>query len=100
MGMEADIDVMLADSEVSVVFGSFSGKCLEDVADQDMLGNVTSALGEVRVITIRTAAFPGLVVGSTVSISGSDQYPDGNYKITDRKRVADGRLTLCALGNP
>lgn len=92
MDLEADIDIMLADSGVDMVFGEYSGKCLEDVSDQDMLLNVTAALGEVRIVTIRTAAFPGLGVGDAVSVDGN------SYRIIDRKRVADGRLTLCALG--
>lgn len=92
MDLDADIDIMLADSGLDMTFGAFSGKCLEDVSDEEMLPGVSAALGEVRIITIRTSAFPGLEVGSLVTVDGT------SYKLIDRKRVADGRLTLCALG--
>lgn len=94
MNLESDIDVMLADFGVAMVFGGVSGKCLVDLADQDMVPTITAALGEVRVATIRTAAFPGLAVGSSVTVDGTA------YKVLDRKRVADGRLSIIALGTP
>lgn len=92
MDLDADIDTMLADFGELMSFGVFTGKCLVDIADQDMVPTFTAALGEVRIVTVRTSAFPGIAVGSTVSIGGI------SYQVKDRKRIADGRLTMIALG--
>lgn len=94
MDLEADIDVQLADFGKLMAFGAFSGKCLVDLADQDMLPTITTAIGETRVGTIRTTAFPGIVVGSSVSVDGK------TYTVRDRKRMADGLLTMLELGTP
>jgi hypothetical protein len=92
MDMDADIEVMLGDFGVPMTFGAYTGKCLVDLADQEMVPTITGALVEVRIGTIRTAAFPGLAVGSTVVVDGT------TYTVRDRKRVGDGRLTIIALG--
>jgi hypothetical protein len=92
VSLDTDIDVMLADFGVPMVHGSNTGLALEDIADQDMAAGITAALGEVRILTVRTAAFPGIAVGSAVTVSGEA------YIVRDRKRVGDGRLTLLALG--
>jgi len=95
MDLDADIDAIVsAFDPVPVVHGGTTGVGIVDVVDRDMLQGVSAALGEVHGLTVRTSAFPGLKVGDPISVDGTA------YKVIDRKRIDDGRITICVLGNP
>ena len=92
MNMEADIDIMLADFGDTVTFGSYTAKALVDLVDSQILEGASAVLGEMRTMIYRTASFPGLEVGSTVTVSGVA------YKVHDRRRESDGRISHALLG--
>lgn len=95
MDLDADIDAMLgAIDPVTVVFSGHTGVGACDIVDRDMLEGVSAAIGEIRNLQVRTSAFPGLAVGVLVTVDGTP------YRVIDRKRVDDGRVTLLALGAP
>lgn len=90
MSLETDIDTMLAampDSK-TLVFGALSGPCVVDSVDEQILQSGSKALrGKVVVATVRTTAFPGLKVGSTITIAGAP------HRVRDRMTESDG-LTM------
>jgi hypothetical protein len=91
--LDADIDSMLGGIDpVTVVFGAHTGVGTCDIVDKDMLETVTSAIGEIRNVLVRTTAFPGIAVGVLVTVDGTP------FRVIDRKRLDDGRITLLALG--
>lgn len=95
MDLEADIDAMLSGFDsVAVVHGSVTSKGVANLVDSSMLPGVTSALGEIRTVTVRTAAFPGLKTNDYIVVDGVD------YKVLDRRREDDGRVSHLILGTP
>lgn len=90
MGLEADIDAMLAAMPDSKVFalGGASGPCVVDSATQAILASGSKHLrGKVVVATVRTTAFPSLKNGDTPTIDGK------TYKVRDHVDEDDG-LTM------
>jgi len=88
MNLDDDIDMMLADFGDPVVFGAFTGKGLVDAVDQAVLARGGQhQIGRMKSLVVRTSAFPGLVVGSVITISGV------SHKVRDRMAEGDGRIT-------
>ena len=92
MNMEADIEIMLADFGETVSFEGSSAKALVDLVDSQILEGASAVLGEMRTMVYRTASLPGLEVGSTVTVAGVA------YKVHDRRRESDGRISHALLG--
>lgn len=94
MNLEADIDVMLTDFGEDATHNGNTAKVLVDLVDKRLLEaqGITAVLGEIRTITYRTGAFPGLEVGQSITIGGT------TYEVVDRQREADGRLSHAMLG--
>ncbi len=96
MDLEADIDAMLSGLDsVEVVHGVNTSKGVINLVDSSMLeGAAAAALGEVRTVTIRTGAFPGLKTSDSITVGGTA------YRVLDRRRDDDGLISHPILGNP
>ena len=92
MNLDGDIDMMLADFGEPVVFGGFTGKGLLDSIDEAVLARGGQhQIGRMKTLTVRTSAFPGIAVGSIITISGA------TCKVRDRMAEGDGRITRLAV---
>lgn len=95
MSLDADIDAIMGFFDpIPVTFEGAPGEALEDVTDRSMLEGVTAARGEVRFVQIRTSLFPALEIGKLITVGGIE------YRIVDRERIDDGRVTVLQLGTP
>lgn len=92
MNLNADIEIMLADFGETVTFGSSTAKALVDLVDSQVLEGASAVLGEMRTMVYATASLPGLEVGGTVVVAGVA------YKVHDRRRESDGRISHALLG--
>lgn len=93
---DADIDTMLADfAPVAMVFGSITGNAYLDTWDEEVLkGNDVGVMGAVITVMVKTSQWPGLVIGSVVTVDGV------NYTVRARMRppeVVDGAITYLKL---
>lgn len=93
---DADIASIMSDARgfsVPVVFGAINGRGIVDYVDKTVLPSlgITGVSGKVITVDIQTTAFPGIVVGSSITVDGT------NYKVRDRSQVGDGAEThlLC-----
>jgi hypothetical protein len=91
-----DLDSMFTDlPAVTVAFGEASGPAFLDVSDADVLmGMERGVVGAVRTLVFRTSRFPGLQIGSSVTVDGVA------YTVRDRRRpthYVDGAVTEADL---
>ena len=87
-----DLASMFTDlPSVAVVFGEVAGPAFQDLSDNDVLmGMEKGVVGEVRTLIFPTTRFPGLKIGSAVTVNGDA------YTVRDRRRPAhhaDGAVT-------
>lgn len=104
-----DIDTMLADFDPkTLVFGSYAGNAIRDEWDADVLpGTEKGVVVELIALLVKTSAFPGLKIGSSVTLYDQDANgqriePGASYRVRDRARPiesADGALTHLLLAN-
>ena len=92
---DSDLAYMLSGTgAVTVVFGSYSGPGQQDLFDEVLLkGDQVGLIGKVTSIVVQTSAFPGIKVGSSITINGIA------YTVRDRLREGDGATTklLCEV---
>jgi hypothetical protein len=91
-----DLASMFTDlPSVSVTFGEAAGLAFLSLSDDDVLtGMEKGVVGEVRTIEFPTTRFPGLKIGSAVTVDGA------NYTVRDRRRSlqhVDGAITEADL---
>lgn len=96
---DADLDAMLGGLDsVTLAFGAYSGPAVQDTWDEDTAPGVERGVMAGRLaLQFRTSAFPGLAIGSAVTVDGV------SYVVADRRRpidAADGRLTQVLLRKP
>jgi len=91
-----DIAAIMADAggpSVPVVFGAIAGRGIVDYVDKNILPSLGISGVSAKVITVdvQTTAFPGITVGSSITVDGV------NYKVRDKSQVGDGAEThlLC-----
>jgi hypothetical protein len=83
---DADLDFMLADTGAAVKYGTQRGYGLLDVAQDRGIDQHNQPVAfERRTLILRTGAFNGLAVDTTIRIDGAD------YQIHQISPVTDGR---------
>jgi hypothetical protein len=95
---DADIDTMLSDfAPKSMVFGAMTGNIYQDSWDEEVLkGQGSGVMGNVIVGLIKTSAWPGLVIGSSVTVDGTPYTVRARFRPPES---ADGALTYIRLEN-
>jgi len=84
----SDLPAMLADSGVPVVWGSVTGKGIEDEVDDEMLsGAGVDFTGRETSVVIETTPFAGLKENDTITVEGVSK------KVISVHRFGDGALS-------
>jgi hypothetical protein len=91
-----DLSSMFTDlPSVTVVFGEASGLAFKNIATDDVLmGMERGVVGEVLTLEFPTARFPGLQIGSALTVDGVP------YTVRDRRKApahVDGAITEADL---
>jgi len=89
---DADLDAMLAGSGVPVVFGQLKGFGLLDISDEQVYSSegATATVKKIT-LTVRIAAWPGLIEDATVTADGTV------YRVISAHQMGDGRLAEVLL---
>jgi len=101
LGNASDLDFMLQDAGVPVMFNVAQGAgalievngfgILSTDDTQDINFNGASIVGRKQRVTISTKTFPNVVEGSTLEVDGVA------YRVVQRWLKADGKLADCWL---
>lgn len=90
----SDIDEMLAEFgapvRITVLGEEHEARGLVDVADEELLrdlGQASTLVGTLQVVTLRTGALPGVVQGAKLTVDEEDR------TVVATRRVDDGALT-------
>jgi len=85
----SDIQLMLDEFGVSVVFGSLTVKAIIETPDQTLWqgGQAGGVMGQVTMLVIKTGALPGLAANSLLTADGV------SYKVIQVQKADDGALT-------
>lgn len=91
-----DLDTMFEDFEtVTVVFGALTGKAFRDQWSAEVLpGMDAGVVGDHVAITFPTSRFPGLAIGSELTVDAVQ------YTVKDRRlppEMVDGAVTHALL---
>ena len=94
MSWDSDLDTMLVDFGVPASHGAEIGMAIVDSTDEAILqAGGTGVIGKMVSVLCKTSAFPTIKVGDTWTVDGE------TYKVHDRLRLDDGRVTkiLCTV---
>lgn len=94
MSWDSDLDTMLVDFGVPASHGAELDMVIVDATDEAILqAGGTGVIGKMVSVLCKTSAFPTLKVGESWTVDGTA------YKIQDRLRLDDGRVTkiLCTV---
>lgn len=84
-----DIDTALRIGGVDATFGAVTARVLVDrVARRLLPGGGASVAGRVTVLTMKTGSFPGLLIGSVITINTT------GLRVTKLRGVDDGGTTV------
>lgn len=94
----SDIDEMLAEFgapvRITVLGEEHEVRGLLDIADEELLrelGQATTIVGKVRVLTLRTGALPGVVQGAVLEVD--EESGTVTRTVVATRQVDDGALT-------
>lgn len=91
-----DIKSILDDiNETTIIFGALTVKGVMDAPDELLLeaGHI-AAIGKHIAVTFETSALSALAVGSAITVDTV------SYKVIERLKVGDGKLTRILCGLP
>jgi len=91
---EAEIQAMLNEFGVDVTIAGVTAKGIVDRVDEElMVGLETHGIGKSIMVTVTSAAFPGLTNEAMAIVDGV------SYKVTNIMQIGDGALKrfICAV---